>query len=125
MCAFAPPGRGYAYGDTIPIFNFSFLFSDPSSRSLHRVAHHRAPLLCRDPIQVLAERPVSSVRSCRAILDRAPQGRGVIAFEVGPRGPDQLRVVRVARARLRDVQHLLVEPSRARSEEHTSELQSQ
>src|SRR5688572_15027758 len=104
MCAFAPPGRGYAYGDTIPIFMRSFLSSDPSSRSLHRVAHHRAPLLCRDPVQVLAERPVSSVRTCRAIRDRATEGSPVVTREVGPRRADELRVMRVARARLRDVQ---------------------
>src|SRR2546426_6509030 len=87
MCAFAPPGRGYAYGETIPIFKggaarrSSFLFPDAPPRAFHGVAHHRAPLLTRDPVKVLPERPVSSVRSGGAIGDRPAQCGAVVSFE--------------------------------------------
>src|SRR6266508_1065979 len=119
MCAFAPPGRGYAYGDTIPILinlwpqgplpltarrsSHSSFPGDPSPRALHRIAHHRAPLLEHDPVQVLAEGPVSSVRSRRAIRDGPPQRRTVGTRELGPRRPDQVRVVSVTGTGLGDV----------------------
>src|SRR2546425_4975578 len=115
MCAFAPPGRGYAYGETMPIFNggaarrSSLPSPDAPPRAFHGVAHHRAPLLTRDPVKVLPERPVSSVRSGGAIRDRAAQRGAVPALEFRPRRADEPRVVRVARTRFRDVQHRRVE----------------
>src|SRR5437899_10856441 len=125
MCAFAPPGRGYAYGETMPIFNgeatrrSSFLFPGAPPRAFHGIAHHRAPLLTRDPVKALPERPVSSVRSGGAIRDRAAKCRTVVAVEIGPRRADELRVVRVARPGFRDVQHRRVEPGRARTTHST------
>src|SRR5204863_7090458 len=95
-----------AYGLTIPIFigrrSLSLLLSRPypSPRALHGVAHHRSPLLLRDAVEMLAEGPVSSVCPCRALRDRLPQIGGTRAGEIGPCGPDQLRVVRIARSRL-------------------------
>src|SRR6266849_3072995 len=96
-------------------FRFSLLLPDPSPRPLHRIAHHRAPLLPRDPVKMLAERPVSSVRSGAAIRDRAAECDSVVAVEIGPGRADQLGVMRVARTGLRDVKDRRVEPTGTRA----------
>src|SRR5206468_1494653 len=101
----------------MPIFmrsRSSFLLPHASRRPFHRIAHHGAPLLTRDAIEVLAERPVSSVWSRGATRDRAAERGAVLTIEIGPRRADKLGVMRVARARLRDVEHRRVEPGRAR-----------
>src|SRR5512142_2883777 len=116
MYEFAPPGRGYAYGLTIPTFMRASSRSSlphPPSSSLHGIAHHRAPLLPRDAVQMLAQRPVSAVGRRRAFEERVTEVLRRTPRELGPGRPDELGVVRVARARLRRAENAVVEPRSA------------
>src|SRR2546428_142133 len=52
--------------------SLSSLLGHAAPRALHRIADHGPPLLLRDAVEVLAERPVSSFGSGRAFVDGAP-----------------------------------------------------
>src|SRR2546430_6729481 len=91
MCAFAPPGRGYAYGETMPIFikpaqspacgretrsglvvslvagepllaQLVSSLRHPAAGAPDPVAHHRPPPLRRRPPPMLADRPPAAPR---------------------------------------------------------------
>src|SRR5919198_6169016 len=113
MGSFAPPGRGYAYGETMPIFTASPLPS-PAARLPHRRDDHRAPLLVRDPREVIAHPPRLPVRDGRAVDDRAAHVVGRAPLELGPRRADERRAVRVARAGLGGADRVPIEARRAR-----------
>ena len=111
MCAFAPPGRGYAYGRHDPDLHSSLLICllarFTGSRTIERHCCCATPSRCSPSVQCRPSGRV--VRPSIARRSAAPS----FAVEVGPGRPHQLRVMRVARARLGDVQDLLVEPDRA------------
>src|ERR671936_1241765 len=122
MYEFAPPGRGYAYGETIPIFIKELVArslllrasgADSATGALYGVAHHRAPLLPRGPVEVLAEGPLAPVR----FRLFCPEGGAELvrggAGKLGPAGPHERSMVRIARSRLRDPKDVSVEPRRS------------
>src|SRR4051812_37558429 len=102
MYEFAPPGLGYAYGDTIPIFKTSRLLllrtprADSAACALDRVPDHGPPLLRRGAFEVLAEGPPPPVGSGRASSQCGPEVVGRRSGEVGPARSNESGVVRIA-----------------------------
>src|SRR5438105_8728329 len=115
MYEFAPPGRGYAYGETMPTFiprgrSISSRSGHATARPPERLPHHRAPLLLRRAVEVLADRPATAVRHRGPLHDRPLQvGRGP-PREIGPARPHEVAVMGIAGAGHGDVEQVRVEP---------------